>query len=224
MNDRMPGEWKNEAGLLGDWPWAPDGAAGVDEAGRGPLAGPVVAGAVILDRRRPILGLADSKKLSARRREALAEEIRARAWAFALGRAEVEEIDRLNILRASLLAMQRAVAALPTPPLVVYVDGNQLPALPMPAVAVVGGDGTLPAISAGAILAKTARDAEMRELAQAHPGYGFERHKGYATREHLRTLTALGPSAAHRASFAPVRARRPGRAAPAPRQLGGLDR
>lgn len=221
MNEPMPEEWKNETDLFGSWPGMPDGSAGVDEAGRGPLAGPVVAGAVILDRRRPILGLADSKKLSVRRREALAEEIRARAWAFALGRAEVEEIDRLNILRASLLAMQRAVAALPTPPLVVYVDGNQLPALPMPAVAVVRGDATLLAISAGAILAKVARDAEMRELAQSYPGYGFERHKGYGTQEHLRALAALGPSAAHRASFAPVRTWRP---TPAPGRLGGPGR
>lgn len=224
MDDRVLRERRSEADLFARWPRLPEGAAGVDEAGRGPLAGPVVAGAVILDRGRRIAGLADSKQLSSQRREALAEEIRARAKAFALGRAEVEEIDRLNILRASLLAMQRAVAALPVRPLAVYVDGNQLPALPMPAVAVVKGDARVPAISAGAILAKTARDAEMAQLARAYPGYGFERHKGYATPEHLRALAELGPIRAHRVSFAPVRAQSRRGAAPAAGQLDGMGR
>ena len=179
--------------------------AGVDEAGRGPLAGPVIAGAVMLDARRPIDGLKDSKQLSAKHRERLAQVIRRRAVAFALGRAEVAEIDALNILQASLLAMVRAVAALPTQPKGVYVDGRHLPHLSVPAVAVVGGDALLPAISAGAILAKTERDAEMRQLSAAYPGYGFARHKGYGTEAHLAALAALGPSPAHRRSFAPVR-------------------
>lgn len=180
-------------------------AAGVDEVGRGPLAGPVVAGAVILNGLRPIEGLRDSKRLSAGRREALAGQIRERALAYALGRAEAEEVDRLNVLQASLLAMRRAVEALPVRPRIVYVDGNRLPALSVPAVAVIGGDDLIPQISAGSIIAKTARDAEMAELARLYPGYGFERHKGYATRQHLDALARLGPSAVHRASFAPVR-------------------
>ncbi len=179
--------------------------AGVDEVGRGPLAGPVVAGAVILQVQRPIEGLKDSKRLSEKRREQLCGQIRQHALAYALGRAEVEEIDRLNILQATMLAMRRAVDALPVRPRVVYVDGNRLPPLTMPAVAVVGGDDRVPPISAGSIIAKTARDAEMSELARQYPGYGFERHKGYATRQHLEALARLGPSAAHRASFAPVR-------------------
>ncbi len=185
--------------------WEADLAAGVDEVGRGPLAGPLVAGAVILDRQRPVEGLRDSKRLSARRREELCLEIRERAVAFALGRAEVEEVDRLNVLRASLLAMRRAVEALGVRPRIVYVDGNRSPALAVPAVAVVGGDDLVPQISAGSIIAKTARDAEMSELAGIFPGYGFECHKGYATRQHLDALARLGPCAAHRTSFAPVR-------------------
>ena len=190
--------------------WQADLAAGVDEVGRGPLAGPVVAGAVILDRGRPIGGLRDSKRLSARRREELSLEIRERALAFALGRAEVEEIDRLNVLGASLLAMRRAVEALALRPCIVYVDGNRSPALDVPTVAVVGGDDLVQEISAGSILAKTARDAEMTELAGVFPGYGFERHKGYPTRQHLDALARLGPCVAHRASFAPVRRARQG--------------
>ena len=186
-------------------PWEVDLAAGVDEVGRGPLAGPVVAGAVILDRHFPIAGLRDSKRLGARRREELAGQIRERAIACALGRAEVEEVDRLNVLQASLLAMQRAVDALAVRPRIVYVDGNRLPSLPMPAVAVVGGDARVAQISAASIIAKTARDAEMAKLARVYPGYGFECHKGYATRQHLEALARLGPSAIHRASFAPVR-------------------
>lgn len=179
--------------------------AGVDEAGRGPLAGPVVAGAVVLDPQRPIDGLKDSKRLSAKRRDKLAALIRERAVAHALGRAEVAEIDRLNILQATLLAMQRAVAALAVQPERVFVDGNRCPKLNVPTVAVVGGDALLAPISAGAILAKTARDAEMARLAADFPGYGFERHKGYGTQAHLAALRALGPCPIHRLSFAPVR-------------------
>ncbi|MCZ6640301.1 MAG: ribonuclease HII [Gammaproteobacteria bacterium] len=180
-------------------------SAGVDEVGRGPLAGPVVAGAVILDNRIRIVGLKDSKRLSARQREALAVEIRECALACAVGRAEVEEIDELNILRASHLAMQRAVAALSQAPEVIYVDGNLLPRFAIPAVAVIKGDTRVPEISAAAILAKVARDAEMVALARRYPGYGMERHKGYATPEHLIALDRLGTCALHRRSFRPVR-------------------
>ena len=187
--------------------WAWDlRSAGVDEAGRGPLAGPVVAGAVLLDPRYPINGLKDSKQLSAKRREELAALIRERAVAHALGRAEVAEIDQLNILQATLLAMRRAVAGLAVQPERVFVDGNHRPDLNVPTVAVIGGDALLPPISAGAILAKTARDAEMTRLAADYPGYGFERHKGYGTRAHLAALRALGPCPIHRRSFAPVAA------------------
>ena len=180
-------------------------SAGVDEAGRGPLAGPVVAGAVVLDPQHPIDGLKDSKRLSAKRRDELAALIRERAVAHALGRAEVAEIDQLNILQATLLAMRRAVAGLAVQPERVFVDGNRCPDLNVPTVAVVGGDALLAPISAGAILAKTARDAEMARLAADFPGYGFERHKGYGTQAHLAALRALGPSPIHRLSFAPVR-------------------
>lgn len=187
--------------------WAWDlRSAGVDEAGRGPLAGPVVAGAVLLDPRYPINGLKDSKQLSAKRRDELAALIRERAVAHALGRAEVAEIDQLNILQATLLAMRRAVAGLAVQPERVFVDGNHRPDLNVPTVAVIGGDALLPPISAGAILAKTARDAEMTRLAADYPGYGFERHKGYGTRAHLAALRALGPCPIHRRSFAPVAA------------------
>lgn len=181
--------------------------AGVDEVGRGPLAGPVVAAAVILDPADPIDGLRDSKQLLPARREELAGEIRARALAWALGRAEVAEIDQLNILRASHLAMQRAVAALAVRAELVFVDGHLVPPLPVPAVALVGGDDLMPAISAASILAKVARDAEMVALANDYPGYGLESHKGYATASHLEALARLGPSPLHRQSFAPVRAR-----------------
>ncbi len=180
-------------------------SAGVDEVGRGPLAGPVVAGAVILDNRIPIAGLKDSKRLSARQREALAIEIRKYALAFAVGRAEVEEIDELNILRASHLAMQRAVAKLGLQPEVIYVDGNLLPSFPMPAIAVIKGDRRVPEISAAAILAKVVRDQEMIELARRFPGYGMEKHKGYATAKHLAALNRLGSCPLHRQSFEPVR-------------------
>ena len=187
------------------WVWDA-GTAGVDEAGRGPLAGPVVAGAVMLDPQRPIDGLKDSKLLSAKRRDELAALIRERAITYALGRAEAAEIDQLNILQATLLAMRRAVASLDLQPEQVFVDGNRCPDLDVPTVAVVGGDAWLAPISAGAILAKTARDAEMARLAADHPGYGFERHKGYGTRAHLAALQELGPCPIHRLSFAPVRA------------------
>ncbi len=179
--------------------------AGVDEAGRGPLAGPVVAAAVILDERHPIAGLADSKALTERQRERLYDQIMARALCCSVAEASVEEIDRLNILQATLLAMQRAVAGLRLPPALVRVDGNRLPVLPMRAEALVGGDALYPAISAASILAKVTRDRWCAELALAHPDYGFERHKGYGTPEHLRALRALGPTPWHRRSFAPVR-------------------
>jgi ribonuclease HII len=178
--------------------------AGVDEVGRGPLVGDVVTAAVILDPARPIAGLNDSKKLSARKREALALEIREKALAFAIARATVAEIDSLNILHASLLAMQRAVLALPVQPELVLVDGNKAPQLPMATRCIVGGDASEAAISAASILAKVTRDAEMVELAQRYPAYGFERHKGYPTAEHLAALAAHGPLAEHRRSFRPV--------------------
>lgn len=179
-------------------------SAGVDEVGRGPLAGPVVAAAVILPASRA-RGLADSKKLSARRREALAEEIRSTALCWGLGRAEVEEIDALNILRASHLAMQRAVAALDVVPEMLLVDGNLLPSFAVPAVALIKGDDRVQEISAASIIAKVARDQEMVALAEKYPGYGFERHKGYGTAEHRAALKRLGPTPIHRRSFAPVR-------------------
>jgi ribonuclease HII len=180
--------------------------AGVDEAGRGPLAGPVLAAAVILDPAAPIEGLADSKRLTPGRREALARTIRQRALAWCVAEAGVEEIDRLNILRASLLAMRRAVAGLAPGPQRVRVDGNALPeGLGVPAEAVVGGDGRVPEIAAASILAKVARDARLAALDREFPGYGFARHKGYPTREHLAALERLGPSPAHRKRFAPVR-------------------
>jgi ribonuclease HII len=178
---------------------------GVDEAGRGPLAGPVFAAAVILDPARPVAGLADSKALSARRREALATEIRSRALAWSVASASVEEIDALNILQASLLAMRRAVEGLAVPPARVEVDGPHCPRLQVPARGIVGGDATHAGISAASILAKVARDAEMLALHQIHPRYGFDRHKGYPTAAHLAALRAHGVCAAHRRSFAPVR-------------------
>lgn len=180
--------------------------AGVDEVGRGPLAGPVVAAAVILPEDHGIEGLADSKLLTAQRRETLAALIRERAVCWALGRADAGEIDAVNILQASLRAMARAVAALAVSPAVAWVDGNRCPdGLAMPAHAIVGGDGTVPAISAASILAKVARDAEMAELDTPYPGYGFAEHKGYGTPDHRAALARLGPCAIHRMSFAPVR-------------------
>lgn len=178
--------------------------AGVDEAGRGPLAGPVVAAAVILDVRAPIQGLADSKQLSPRRREQLFDEIRAKALCCSVAQASVEEIDRLNILQATMLAMQRAVQGLRLKPNKVLVDGNRLPLLHVLAEAVVSGDALVPAISAASILAKVTRDRMLDELHALHPGYGFDRHKGYGTAQHMRALQTLGPLAVHRRSFAPV--------------------
>ena len=178
--------------------------AGVDEAGRGPLAGPVVAAAVILDERKPIKGLGDSTLISPRRRERLFDEIRAKALACCIAEASVEEIDRLNILQATLLAMQRAVAGLRLPPRLVLVDGNRLPVLTMPAEAIVKGDAKVPAISAASILAKVHRDRLCEALHEAHPAYGFARHKGYPTADHLAALRAHGACAAHRRSYAPV--------------------
>lgn len=180
--------------------------AGVDEVGRGPLAGPVVAAAVILDPARPIPGLADSKALTPRQRERLRAEIEQTALSYALGRAEVDEIDRVNILQASLLAMRRAVAGLHLRPQRVEVDGNRCPQIDCECVAIVGGDATVAAISAASILAKVARDAEMDSLDATYPQYGFIRHKGYPTPAHLRALGQFGPCAIHRRSFAPVRA------------------
>jgi ribonuclease HII len=178
---------------------------GIDEAGRGPLAGPVVAAAVILDPGRRINGLRDSKQLTAARREQLADRIRVRAVAWAVAEASVEEIDALNILQATLLAMGRAVQGLAITPDYALIDGNQMPRLPMPGRAIVSGDALEPAISAASILAKTARDALMREFDREHPGYGFAQHMGYATPEHLDCLQRLGPCVLHRRSFAPVR-------------------
>lgn len=179
--------------------------AGVDEVGRGPLAGDVVAAAVILDPARPIPGLADSKTLSPRRREQLACLIREQAVAWALGRSSVAEIDTINILQASLQAMHRAVAALAIAPDFVLVDGNRLPQWPYRAAAVIKGDSRCEAIAAASILAKVQRDAELVELEQRFPGYGFAQHKGYPTAAHLDALARLGPTLAHRRSFAPVR-------------------
>jgi ribonuclease HII len=181
--------------------------AGVDEVGRGPLAGPVIAAAVILDETRPIEGLADSKTLSAKRREELSVLIKERALCWALGRAEVEEIDRLNILRASLLAMKRAVETLSLPPELVLVDGNQAPELDCPVQTIIRGDATVPAISAASILAKVTRDAEMCVLDSRFPGYGFSKHKGYPTAAHLRAMEKQGVSSIHRRTFGPVRQR-----------------
>ena len=180
--------------------------AGVDEAGRGPLAGPVFAAAVILDPARPIVGLADSKKLSPNRRERLAAEIRVKAWAWALGWADVAEIDRINILQASLLAMRRAVMALSVMPERALVDGNRCPMLTCPSQAIIRGDSSVPAISAASILAKVARDAAMRELHDRYPQYGFARHKGYPTVAHIAALHRHGPCPEHRRFFAPVAA------------------
>ena len=178
--------------------------AGVDEAGRGPLAGPVVAAAVILDDRSPIKGLADSKALTALRRERLYDEIRAKALCCSVALASVEEIDRMNILQATMLAMQRAVKGLRLKPTKVLVDGNCLPPLEMLAEAIVSGDALVPAISAASILAKVTRDRMLEELHAQHPDYGFDRHKGYGTAQHLKALAELGPLEAHRRSFAPV--------------------
>jgi len=185
--------------------WSVEGLiAGVDEAGRGPLAGPVVAAAVILDDRKPIQGLADSKKLSAKRREGLFDEIRAKALCCSIAQASVQEIDQLNILQATLLAMRRAVVGLRLPPKLVLVDGNRLPVLEMRAEAIVRGDATVPAISAASILAKVSRDRWCADYHQLFPHYGFAQHKGYGTAEHLAALRQHGPCPEHRRTFRPV--------------------
>jgi len=178
---------------------------GIDEAGRGPLAGPVVAAAVILDGARPIRGLADSKVLAPERREELAVRIRERAIAWAVAEASVDEIDALNILQATLLAMRRAVERLQIAAEYALVDGNCMPVLPIPGRTIIAGDALEKSISAASILAKTARDALMRTLDTQYPGYGFARHMGYGTPEHLNCLQRLGPCIIHRRSFAPVR-------------------
>ncbi|MEE1653985.1 MULTISPECIES: ribonuclease HII [Brachymonas] len=186
-------------------PWdSPGLLAGVDEAGRGPLAGPVVAAAVILDERQPIAGLADSKKLTARRRELVYEEILAKALCCSIAQASVEEIDQLNILHATMLAMRRAVEGLRLKPAKVLVDGNRLPTLQVRAEAIVQGDAKVAAISAASILAKVTRDRWCLEVDASYPGYGFARHKGYGTAEHLQALRSLGATMQHRRSFAPV--------------------
>ncbi len=179
--------------------------AGVDEVGRGPLFGDVVTAAVILDPARPIAGLADSKKLTEKRRDALFDEIKESALAWSVARASVEEIDRLNILHATMLAMQRAVEGLSIKPDYALIDGNRCPVLSCPAEPVVRGDGRVPAISAASILAKVTRDREMLAFDAEYPGYGLAGHKGYPTKVHLEALRRLGPTALHRRSFGPVR-------------------
>ncbi|VVE25029.1 Ribonuclease HII [Pandoraea terrigena] len=184
---------------------ATDLTCGVDEVGRGPLAGPVVTAAVILDPERPIEGLADSKKLTAQRREALYEEIVERSLAYCIAEASVAEIDSLNILHATMLAMQRAVNGLSRVPTLALIDGNRCPMLPMRAEAIIKGDDKVPAISAASILAKVTRDRQLVALHEAFPQYGFDEHVGYGTPRHLAALRLHGPSPHHRQSFAPVR-------------------
>lgn len=179
--------------------------AGVDEVGRGPLAGDVVTAAVILDPDKPIMGLNDSKKLTAARRESLAVQIKEEALCWSIARASVEEIDTLNILQASLLAMHRAVQLLTPQPTYVLVDGNHLPRWPYASEPVIKGDARVPAIAAASILAKVQRDAELAALDELYPGYGFARHKGYPTAAHLQALVKLGVTAVHRKSYAPVK-------------------
>jgi ribonuclease HII len=178
--------------------------AGVDEAGRGPLAGPVVAAAVILDDLHPIAGLNDSKKLSAKRREKLFDEIKAKALCFSIAQASVQEIDEINILQATMLAMKRAVEGLRLKPVKVLVDGNRLPAIDIRAEAIVQGDALVPAISAASILAKVHRDRLCEQMHAQYPQYGFDQHKGYGTAVHLAALQAHGPAECHRLTFAPV--------------------
>ncbi len=192
--------------MVGDlFDWASGRVAGVDEAGRGPLAGPVIAAAVILDPEHPIAGLRDSKKLTEKRRNILFDEITSNALAWAVGRADVEEIDRINILQATLLAMRRAVEQLMPAADAVLVDGNQCPQLSCPVQAVIKGDDKVAAISAASIIAKVSRDCEMLELDSLYPGYGLARHKGYPSRMHLEALQKLGVTPIHRRSYAPVR-------------------
>ena len=203
MPSRKCSKLLEQLGLAWDTPGL---IAGVDEAGRGPLAGPVVAAAVILDDRQPIRGLGDSKVISPRRRERLFDEIRAKALACCIAEASVEEIDRLNILQATLLAMRRAVEGLRLVPQRVLVDGNRLPMLTMPAAAIVKGDALVPAISAASILAKVHRDRLCLALHDSWPAYGFAAHKGYPTADHLAALRQHGACPVHRRSYAPVRA------------------
>jgi len=179
--------------------------AGVDEVGRGPLAGPVVAAAVILDPNRPIEGLMDSKVLSEKKRELLADEIRCKALCWAIGRAEVEEIDDINILQASLLAMKRAVLQLQPAADFAQVDGNRCPDLPCPSEAIIKGDASVASISAASIIAKVARDNEMKDYEKIYPGYGLAQHKGYPTKQHIAALNELGITEIHRLSFGPVK-------------------
>ncbi|VVM70159.1 Ribonuclease HII [Pseudomonas fluorescens] len=182
-----------------------DMVAGVDEVGRGPLCGAVVTAAVILDPKRPILGLNDSKKLTEARREKLYDEICEKALSWSIARAEVDEIDQLNILHATMLAMQRAIEGLHIQPKLAMIDGNRCPKLSMRAEAVIQGDGKVPAIAAASILAKVSRDREMAAFELIYPGYGIGGHKGYPTPAHLEALARLGPTPIHRRSFAPVR-------------------
>lgn len=196
VQDRFFPELPDLEGLL---------VAGVDEVGRGPLVGAVVTAAVILDPAKPIAGLADSKALTDKKRQVLALEIREKALCFSLGRCDPHEIDELNILRATMVAMQRAVAGLVMAPQHVLVDGNRTPNFPCAATAVVKGDARVAAISAASILAKVARDAEMEALHERYPEYGFAKHKGYPTAEHFSALSRFGPIPEHRRSFAPVR-------------------
>lgn len=179
--------------------------AGVDEAGRGPLAGPVVAAAVILDPMRPIDGLRDSKKLTEASRERLAAEIKERALDWSVAHATVEEIDELNILQATMLAMKRAISGLTVRPSLVLVDGNRVPRIDLPVNAIIQGDDKIAAISAASIIAKTTRDHWLEELDERYPEYGFARHKGYGTKEHLEALAKYGPLPVHRKSFGPVK-------------------
>jgi len=198
---------QQQSGLFDDLPYSLDEIiCGVDEAGRGPLAGPVYAAAVILDRERPIPGLRDSKKLNEAKRDELAPLIREHAIAWAVAKASEEEIDRLNILQASLLAMKRAVYALSTVPTLALIDGNKCPVMRVQSIAIVEGDDKIESISAASILAKTARDAALLKLHKKYPQYGFDQHKGYGTALHLERLREHGASPVHRRSFAPVRA------------------
>ncbi|MEN9630911.1 MAG: hypothetical protein RJA10_4139 [Pseudomonadota bacterium] len=201
----MPSRKRSAPEQLG-FDWGHVGlVAGVDEVGRGPLAGPVVAAAVILDDLRPVKGLRDSKALTALRRERLYDEIMARALCVSIAEATAAEIDRINILQATMLAMQRAVERLRLPPAQVLVDGNRLPVLKVPALAIVKGDAKVAAISAASIVAKVHRDRGCQDLHQRYPDYGFDGHKGYPTAVHLQALRKHGPCPEHRRSFAPVR-------------------
>lgn len=195
-----------QPGLFDDLPYSPDEIiCGVDEAGRGPLAGPVFAAAVILDPAKPIPGLRDSKKLTEAKRDELAPLIRAHALAWAVAQASEAEIDKINILQASMLAMRRAVEALSVAPTLALIDGNRCPVMKIQTIAIIGGDDKEEAISAASILAKTARDAALVELHVRFPEYAFDQHKGYGTALHLERLKLHGPSPVHRRSFAPVR-------------------